>query len=273
MIDIFINSLSRVGSDCVTHYESHHTARQRRWVDVLRWPWVNQLIEHSVSERVALQRSEMTLTCFRKLVMVFCMSETKSWNSVIDGSVFFLEVRVTFTILCPASFTGLQRKRTLIKTYTFIDEVNPASADWCMGNFLFKASDSESTFQLRDSHIHIVFLNSRCVTCSPARCWPAPPPCSCAQPIGVLWSGKTGRWTDPWFCSLFGSSTTQHTRVHQLRHKQPPMKRGIFIVAPVDYEIWIESLWLSEEKGFYTNKVQSEYSSSITKGACAGKWG
>lgn len=51
-----------------------------------------------------------TLTCFRKLVIVFCMSETKSWKSLIDGSVLFLEVTVTFTRLSSASSAGLQRQ-------------------------------------------------------------------------------------------------------------------------------------------------------------------
>ncbi len=49
-----------------------------------------------------------TLTCFLKLVIVFCMSETKSWKSLIEGSVLFLEVTVTFTRLSTAFSTGLQ---------------------------------------------------------------------------------------------------------------------------------------------------------------------
>lgn len=47
-------------------------------------------------QSVLLRRASSLLICFRKLVMVFCMSETKSWKSLIEGSVFFLEVTVTF---------------------------------------------------------------------------------------------------------------------------------------------------------------------------------
>lgn len=50
------------------------------------------------------------LTCFRKLVIVFCISETKSWKSLIEGSVLFLEVTVTFTGLSTASSDGLHRQ-------------------------------------------------------------------------------------------------------------------------------------------------------------------
>lgn len=50
------------------------------------------------------------LTCFRKLVIVFCISETKSWKSLIEGSVLFLEVTVTFTGRSTASSDGLHRQ-------------------------------------------------------------------------------------------------------------------------------------------------------------------
>lgn len=46
-------------------------------------------------------------TCFRKLVMVFCMSETKSWKSLMEGSVLFLEVAETFPRLPGVSSTEL----------------------------------------------------------------------------------------------------------------------------------------------------------------------
>lgn len=46
-------------------------------------------------------------TCFLKLVMVFCMSVTKSWKSPTEGSVLFLEVTVTFERLLSTSFTEL----------------------------------------------------------------------------------------------------------------------------------------------------------------------
>lgn len=39
--------------------------------------------------------------------MVFCMSETKSWKSLMEGSVLFLEVAETFPRLPGVSSTEL----------------------------------------------------------------------------------------------------------------------------------------------------------------------
>lgn len=58
-------------------------------------------------QSVLLRRASSLLICFRKLVMVFCMSKTKSWKLLIEGSVVFLEVTVRFAGLTSASSTGL----------------------------------------------------------------------------------------------------------------------------------------------------------------------
>lgn len=48
-------------------------------------------------------------TCFRKLVMVCCISETKSWKSPMEGFELFLEVAVMFPRLPPLPVLALQK--------------------------------------------------------------------------------------------------------------------------------------------------------------------
>lgn len=69
----------------------------------------NQSSNRKTSTRGVMSVQIQTLTCFRKLVIVFCISETKSWKSLIEGSSLFL-VTVTFTRLSTESSTGLQRQ-------------------------------------------------------------------------------------------------------------------------------------------------------------------
>ena len=61
---------------------------------------------------VACVQYTTALTCFRKLVIVFCMSTTKSWKSFSKGSVLCCEVRVTFTRFSVAFSAGLECKKT-----------------------------------------------------------------------------------------------------------------------------------------------------------------
>lgn len=48
-------------------------------------------------------------TCFRKLVIVCCISETKSWKSLMEGLVLFLEVTVMFPRLSLLPLVALQK--------------------------------------------------------------------------------------------------------------------------------------------------------------------
>lgn len=70
-----------------------------------------KIAETNLFERIVIMHKLLTKnfnTCFRKLVIVFCISETKSWKLLIEGSVLFLEVTVTFTRLSIDSSAVLQ---------------------------------------------------------------------------------------------------------------------------------------------------------------------
>lgn len=59
-------------------------------------------IEYIVQLGIAPIESRV-LTCFRKLVIVFCMSATKSWKSLMEGSVLDFGETVMFTAVRASS--------------------------------------------------------------------------------------------------------------------------------------------------------------------------
>lgn len=52
-------------------------------------------IRHNVNKK-RKENNPLIFTCFRKLVMVFCISMTKSWKSFSEGSVLALIGREMF---------------------------------------------------------------------------------------------------------------------------------------------------------------------------------
>lgn len=65
---------------------------------------INQIRELCTKKRV-----EKKTTCFRKPVIVFCIVETKSWKSLMEGLVLFLEVIVMFPRLSRLVLLALQK--------------------------------------------------------------------------------------------------------------------------------------------------------------------
>lgn len=56
-------------------------------------------------------------TCFRKLVIVCCISETKSWKSLMEGLLLFLEVAVKFPTPSLLPLTALQNQGRIVTSY------------------------------------------------------------------------------------------------------------------------------------------------------------
>lgn len=64
---------------------------------------INQIRE------LCTKKSRKKTTCFRKPVIVFCIMETKSWKSLMEGLVLFLEVNVLFPGLSRLVLLALQK--------------------------------------------------------------------------------------------------------------------------------------------------------------------
>lgn len=110
---------------------------------------------------------------------------------------------------------------------------------------------------------------ARGTCCSPVCCWLQASPLQSSGPLTcALWSGRTGHWTDPWFCSLGVQQITTKT-MGQIRKLRLHKDEWIKALGPCPVPSY---LWRDQWCRWVLLKLCCQFLTH-TLVQCGGRWG